>query len=51
MCYIRHMVMKRTNYYYPPQQLARLKKLSKKTGVPVSELIRRAIEDYLKRQK
>jgi predicted DNA-binding protein len=44
-----HMVMRRTNYYYPPKQLERLKRLSKKTGVPVSELIRRAIDDYLKR--
>lgn len=45
------MVMKRTNYFYPPQMLAALKKLSKKTGVAVSEHIRRAITEYLKSQK
>jgi predicted DNA-binding protein len=52
MCYIRqHMVMKRTNYFYPAAMLARLKAISRKTGLPVAELIRRAIDEYLKRQK
>jgi predicted DNA-binding protein len=44
------MVMKRTNFYFPPQMLARLKAASKKTGLPVSELLRRAVENYLKKQ-
>ena len=45
------MVMKRTNYYFPEAMLAKLKAASKKTGLPVSELIRRAIDEYLKRYK
>jgi len=40
--------MKRTNFYFPPQMLKRLKAASKKTGLPVSEHIRRAVEQYLK---
>ena len=43
--------MKRTNFYYPEQMLERLKALSEKTGTSVSELIRRAIEAYLKANK
>lgn len=43
--------MKRTNYYYPEQMLARLKTLSERMGVSVSELIRRAIDEFLKRHK
>jgi predicted DNA-binding protein len=39
--------MKRTNYYYPVQLLARLKQAKKKTGLSVSEMIRQAIEQYL----
>lgn len=43
--------MKRTNFFYPPELLDRLKALKASTGLPVSEHIRRAIEDYLKRHK
>jgi len=43
--------MKRTNYYYPEQLLERLKAMSKATGVTVSELIRKAIDEFLKRNK
>ena len=43
--------MKRTNYYFPKQMLAKLKAASKKTGLPVSELIRRAVEDFLKQHE
>lgn len=39
--------MKRTNHYIPPQQLKALKRISKETGVSVSELIRSAIADWL----
>lgn len=39
--------MKRTNHYIPPQQLKALKRISKETGVSVSELIRAAIADWL----
>jgi predicted DNA-binding protein len=50
---VRAMIahMKRTNYYFPEQMLARLKALSAKTGTSVSELIRRAIEAFLKDNK
>lgn len=39
--------MKRTNFFFPEQMLDRLKVAKDKLGIPVSELIRRAIEDYL----
>ncbi len=42
---------KRTNFYIPEPQLVRLKKLSVKRDVSVSELVRRAIEEYLKREE
>lgn len=40
--------MKRTNYYFPEQLLEKLKDAKKQTGLPVSEIIRRAISEYLK---
>jgi predicted DNA-binding protein len=40
--------MKRTNFYFPERMLERLKEAKQKTGIPVSEIIRRAIESYLK---
>ncbi len=43
------MHMKRTNFYYPETMLARLKAASQKLGLPVSEIIRRAIDAYLER--
>lgn len=39
--------MKRTNFFFPEQMLDRLKAAKDKLGIPVSEIIRRAIEDYL----
>jgi len=39
----------RTNIYLSARQKADLEKLSKKTGAPVAELIRRAIDTYLSR--
>ena len=47
MCYLDHM--KRTNYYFPKDLLARLKKAKEVTGVPMSEIIRRAVNEYLKK--
>ena len=44
------MKMKRTNYYYPDQMLNRLKKISAETGLPVSEIIRRAIDKLLEEE-
>lgn len=40
--------MKRTNFYFPDSILERLKAAKEKTGVPVSEIIRRAVDAYLK---
>jgi predicted DNA-binding protein len=40
--------MKRANFYLPEQIIKRLKAMSKKTGVSMSELIRRAVDSYLK---
>jgi len=39
--------MKKTNFYFPVQMLGRLKIASQKKGLPVSEVIRNAIEKYL----
>ena len=40
----------RLNIYLNPQQKEKLDKLSAKTGAPMSELIRRAVELYLKKE-
>ncbi len=39
--------MKRTNFYYPQPMLDALKKRSIETGIPVSELIRTAVAEFL----
>jgi len=43
--------MKRTNIFLPIPLLAKLRALSDATGLSVAEHIRRAIDEYLKRQK
>jgi predicted DNA-binding protein len=40
--------MKRTALFLKEDQLKKLQRLSAKTGAPVAELIRRAIDKYLK---
>jgi len=42
------MSIKRTALFLKEQQLDKLQKLSDKTGAPVAELVRRAIDKYLK---
>ena len=42
---------KRTNIYLPEEQSRRLKKLAQKKDVSVSELVRRAIEEYLSKEE
>jgi predicted DNA-binding protein len=42
--------MKRTNVYLREDQLRRLGVASKKSGAPAAELIRRAIDAYLKKK-
>jgi hypothetical protein len=39
--------MIRTNVHFPAALLARLRKISKQSGVPVAEIIRRAVMAYL----
>jgi predicted DNA binding CopG/RHH family protein len=43
--------MKRVNYHLTEKQIESFKKLSKETGLSVAELIRRAIDDYLRRER
>jgi predicted DNA-binding protein len=40
---------KRTTVWLPEELLAKLKKLSSKTGAPMAELFRRAVEAYVKK--
>jgi len=43
--------MKRINTHLTNQQINQLKKIAKKTGLKVAELIRRAIDGYLESRK
>lgn len=43
--------MKRTNTFLPEPMREKLRELSEKLDVPVSELVRRAIDEFLKAQK
>lgn len=40
--------MTRTNFYFPPQMIERLKQAKTLSGIPMSEFIRRAIDAALK---
>ena len=42
------LTMKRKNFHLTEKQIEKLAFLSKETGLPVAELIRRAIDRYLK---
>lgn len=42
--------MKRVNYHLADLQVKKLKELSDNTGMSVAEIVRRAIDDYLKKQ-
>lgn len=42
--------MHRVNLFLTEQQIAALKKLAAKSGLTYSELVRRAIDEYLKRE-
>jgi predicted DNA-binding protein len=44
------LAKKLTNLRVTDEQLKRLKALSEKTGAPVSEIIRRAIDSYFKKK-
>ena len=45
-----YVPMKRTALFLKEDQLKKLQALSEKTGAPVAELIRRAIDEYLKKR-
>lgn len=42
--------MKRISLYFSEKNLKELKKMSKKTDVPVSALIRRSVAEFLRRK-
>ena len=42
--------MKRVNYHLPEPIIEKLKELSRETGLSVAELIRRALDDFLKKK-
>lgn len=41
-----HMI--RTNFFFPEEMLARLRAAKLTSGIPISEIIRRAVDSYLK---
>jgi predicted DNA-binding protein len=45
------MPIRKAALFLKEQQLEKLQKLSKKTGAPVAELVRRAIDAYLLSRK
>jgi hypothetical protein len=47
LLYVYHM--KRISMFFPEVQLAALRKLSKKSGIKVAELVRRFVEEGLKK--
>jgi predicted DNA-binding protein len=44
------VVMKRTSLFLKSEQVEKLSAMSKKTGAPVAEIVRRAVDEYLKRR-
>jgi hypothetical protein len=42
------MTMKRMNFYLADMQIRRLKAIQKKTGLPLSDILRRGIDEYWK---
>lgn len=47
---ILYTPMKRVNYHLTDLQIKKLNEISDNTGISIAELIRRAIDDYLKKQ-
>jgi len=45
------MTKKRTTVWLSEELVTKLKKLSARTGAPMAELFRRAVETYLKKMK
>jgi predicted transcriptional regulator len=43
--------MKRYNFWlHPDKQVAKLQKLADKTGISLSEIVRRAIDDFIQKK-
>ena len=42
--------MKRVTYHFTEQQIKRLGMLSRRTGLSVAEHVRRAVDEYLRRE-
>jgi predicted DNA-binding protein len=42
--------MKRYDFYFPESMMKKLRQLSRKTGVSVSEMLRRMIKRYLSKE-
>jgi predicted DNA-binding protein len=51
ICLYNTSAMKRTSLFLKDDQLKKLEAISEKTGAPVAELIRRAIDYWLKAKK
>jgi hypothetical protein len=43
--------MKRTNFYFPQEYLDRLAAEAKRTGMPMSEILRRALDEWLRERE
>ena len=43
--------MKRINFFLPEQQIAKLKGYVKSTGLTMSEILRRALDEYFDKHK
>jgi len=50
-CVLHYGPMRRTAIFLKEEQFKKLSTLSEKTGAPVAELIRRAIDSYLTMRK
>ena len=48
---VPYVLMKRKALFLKEQQLEKLQTLSRKTGAPIAELVRRAIDAYLLSRK
>lgn len=44
-------IMKRTSLFLSEKQLSQLRALAQETGLPIAELVRRALDEYIERQK
>lgn len=43
--------MKRTSIFFPEQLLEKFRELARRRGTPMAELIRQAMEDFLKKHE